>query len=632
MNVPRRLIVFLLLLATAWAAAPALSGGLRSEDYLAVDYFARAPASAVLFEPHLDMRLFGYWRPLSDAATWGLVRLAGPAPTLFHAILLLLHVAAAALCGTALRRLIGLSAGAGLAASWIAAAHPWSVATVSYLDGGMAGLLVAITTFAALIALGRWRDGVGGSVPLWLALIAAGLAYDAALILPVIVVVVAAVLPRRERGVPWLVLLVVPLLLLLRWLAVGRAFDGYPLPPNFLVDFPSRLLLCMQRLFLPFFAELGAPRIELTLALSAIALIAVIVAIATRRGRIATPLRQGLALLLLVAGLLGYAPDLFTGGRGAPPDELVLAYKSYPAALAAALATGWLLGRSTGRRGVGSLVLALPIVAGSLWFGAPLRREFGRAQEWASSIPAGVRARASELRARRFVVFEVPVKAERNGRSIARSLQFGLASALRPPWPGEELFALPLFRALLDEQQAFISAESMAAFASVPSLEPLVCTYRIVDGREQALVERLPRPASASEAPVRLFARPDAVELALADVEQSPLVPVASDGSIVLAVRGRVAGTPRFAFLNRTHPFISDALDLVAAAERPATTPAEVELVRIRSPWLLEHAQRFPDDVTFVVLEFRPASGGPGSAVLPATVSNVVPLRLAPPR
>lgn len=633
MKVPRRLAVFLLLLATAWLATASLPAGVRAEDYLALDHYSRAPFLSLWNAPHLDMRLFGYWRPLSDSATWLLVRVAGPAPALFHAVLLLLHVAAAALCGVALRRLIGLSAGAGLAAAWLAAAHPWSIAVVSYLDGGMAALLAAIATFAALIALARWRDGDGGLLPLLAALCVAGLCYDAALLLPIVVVVVAAVLPRAERKVPYIALLVVPALLLLRFLAVGRAFDGYPLPDQFLRDFPGRLLLCTQRLFLPFFEELGAPRTSLTLAFAVVALVAVVIAIVTRRGRIEPPLRQGIALLLLVAGLLGFAPDLFTGGRGDAPDELVLAYKSYPAALAAALATGWLLGRSTGRRGLGSVVLALPLVAGLLWFGAPLRREFARAQEWAATIPAGVRAAAAATpAARRFLVCEVPVKAERNGRSIARSLQFGLSSALRSPWPGDELFAYPLFRSELDAQRHYVSRAAMDAFARLPWLVPLVCRYRIVDGREQAFVEPLPRPADVPAAPVRLFARSDARELAFDDVAQAPQVAVAADGSIVLAVRGRVEGAPRFAFLNRTHPFGSDALDLVAKELRPAETPADVELVRVRSPWLAEHAQRFPDDVTFVLLEFL-ASAEPRAAGAPdAIVSNVVPLRLVVPR
>lgn len=632
MKVPRRLAVFLLLFATAWLAVPPWSAGVRAEDYLALDCYARASFLSIWTEPHLDMRLFGYWRPLSDSITWLLVRLAGPAPALFHVVLLLLHVGAAALCGVALRRLIGLSAGAGIAAAWLAAAHPWATAVVSYLDGGMAALLAALATLTALIALARWRDGEAGLLPLLAALLVAGLSYDAALLAPIIVVVVAAVLPRAERKVPWAALLVAPLLLALRWVAVGRPFDGYPLPETFWLDFPGRLLVCAQRLFLPFFAELGAPRTALTLAFSAVALAAVVIAIVTRRGRIEPPLRQGVALLLLVAGLLGFAPDLFTGGRGAPPDELVLAYKSYPAALAAALATGWLIGRSTGRRGLGSLVLAAPLVGGLLWSGAPLRREFGRAGEWAASIPAGVRAAAAATPgARRFVVREVPVKAERNGRSIARSLQFGLSSALRPPWPGEELFAYPLFRAELDQQRHFISFAAMEAFVRSPWLVPLVCRYRIVDGREQAFVEPLPRPPEVPAAPVRLFARDDAREFAFDDLAQAAEVAVAPDSSIVLAVRGRVDGAPRFAFLNRTHPFASDALDLVGKEQRPAQTPADVELVRVRSPWLLEHAQRFPGDVTFVVVEFLAAASASGGAV-DAIVSNVVPLRLVAPR
>lgn len=630
----RRLLPSLLVAAVAIACAPPLDLPLRAEDYLAVDTYSRIGPLDLVTRPHLDMRLFGYWRPLSDGFTWALVRATGGAPWPMHAALLALHVAAALLAGKALRALCGLSAGAGLATSLIAAAHPWSTAVIGYSDGGGAALIAALFTLLALVALGRWRDGEGPLTPLVAAAALAALAYDAALVLPVVLVAVAAALPRAERRVPWAVLLVVPAVLATRWLAVGRAFDGYELPEGFAAAFPGRLLLCAQRLFLPYFDEFAMPRTELALALAAVALAAAVVAVATRRGGLERPLRQGLALALLVAGLLGYAPDLFTQARGAAPDELVLAYKSYPAALAAALAIGWWLGRATGRKGIGCVLLSLPVVALFAWQGRTLAGEHARAARWAGDVVEGVRAHAagSAAGSRHFLVQEVPVKAERNGRSIARVLQFGLASALRPPLQEPELFAWPLFRRELDGAGAYLSDAAAAAFARLPWLEPLRCRYVVQDGLERVLVEAAPRPPPQPALGVRLFARADAREEVIAGLAQVPESPVAPDGSLVITVRGREPGTPRFVVLNRTHPFSTQALDLVPAAQRPADAAPDVLLVKVASPWLLEHATRFPGDVSFFVLEFLP-DGPPVPGAPGATVSNVLALRLvAAPR
>lgn len=631
MTALRRLLCLLLVAAVALCCAVPLAGPFRSEDLLSFDAWSRMGFFDVWTRPHLDMRLYGYWRPLSDAATWLAVNVIGPKPVVVHSLLLALHVAVAVTTGAALRRLVRASAGAGLAASLIAASHPWAAAVVSYLDGGMGALLAALATLGALVALGRWLDREGGLAPLFLATLAAGLAYDAAVVLPVVLLVVACVLPRRERGAPWALLLVLPLLLALRWWAVGQPFDGYRFPVAALLEFPARLLLCLQRLFLPFFAEHGGPRVAVIAALAAVALTAVGIAVVTRSGVVATPLRQGCALLLLCVGLLGFAPDLFVGGRGEAPDELVLAYKSYPAAMAAALAIAWLLGRSSGRRGLGSIVLALPIVAAFAAFGAPVREEQARAQEWAGAIPAAIIDHAARQPAegtRRFLVREVPVKVERNGRSGARALQFGLSSALRPPLHAPELHAYPVFRLGLDGFHRWVSPATLDALARVGWLEPLACTYAVdASGRERASVIALPPPPAGAPPAVRLFADRDGRERVIADLADAPRLEVAPDSSIVLAASGRAPGTPRFFFLNRLHPFTSETLDLLPRGENDGA-PAGLERVRIGSPLLRELAHRFPDDVTFVVLEFvatpeQQAAGAPA-----ATVSNVIAIRL----
>ncbi|MSR45645.1 MAG: hypothetical protein EXS13_01025 [Planctomycetes bacterium] len=639
---PRRLLQFTLLAIVAWSGLPSLAGGFRSEDWLALEAYSRMDLLDVWSHPHLDMRLFGYWRPLSDSVTWLLAHTLEPWPAAVQLALAMLHLAAAGLVGVAGRRLLGLSAGAAFAASLVAAAHPWSSAVVTYLDGGTSTLIVALCTLLALVALGRWRDGVGGAAPLCLATLLAGLAYDAAIVLPIVIVVVARVLPRSERaperGVPWPVVAVFPLLLLLRWCAVGMAFDGYPLTSEALLEFPRRLVLCTGRLFVPFFAEHGSPRAAMSLALAAIGLLALIVAVAARSGippaaRVAASvaLRQGGALLLLSVGLLGYAPDLFVGGRGAVPDELVQAYKSYPAALAAALAVGWWLGFANGPHDRASLVLALPVVALFVVYGSPIRDEHARAQQWSTDIVAAVAARADAQPAGapdRYLVVEVPTKVQRSGRSGTRCLQFGLPNALRPPLHDPECFAYPLFQRELDGFAAWVSAPAFDALAASRWLEPLTCRYPIVDGRERVVVEALPRP-SPPLAAIELLADLDGVAPAPFDLADAPLVEVAADSSIVLAAYGVVpAGSPRFFFLNRVHPCVSDRIELVTELPGRAPPPAGVQRARIGTPWLREIAHRFPDDVVFVVLELLATPELRAQGAPEAVVSNVLAIRL----
>lgn len=635
----RRLLVFSVLAAVALLGLPSLQGGLRAEDWLAFETCSRLSLLELWTRPHLDMRLYDYWRPLSDSFTWLLVRGFGAQPALFQLALLALHVAAAALAGRVLRRLLGLSAGAAIATSLLAVAHPWSCAAVTYLDGGTATLVMALLTLLALLALADWREGERGIVPLLLAVFAAGLAYDAAILLPIVLLAVAIVLPRRERGVPWALLLVLPAVLLTRTLAVGAPFDGYRLGTELLPEFPGRLFTCATRLFLPFFAEHGGPRSLLTLGLAAVALAAVIAAIATRAGDPRIALRQGGALLLLTVGLLGFAPDLFTGAPGTAPDELVLAYKTYPAALTAALTVGWLLARASGRRGLGSLLLALPIVV--LWGvgGGPLRAEFLRAQEWARAITTGVgeRTDATAALALRHVVCEVPVKVETAGRSGARTLQFGLSASQRPPFRTPERFVYPLFRRELDGFAGYLSEPGEQALLASPWLTPLTCRYeRAVDGvsGERVVVERVvveprPRPLAPPAGPLRLFADLDGGEPIVADLAQAPQVRVAADSSIVLAVSGTPPeGTPRLFVLNRVHPCVSDRIDYAHALPDRAAAPPGIIRVRFGTAWLREIAHRYPDDVVFVVLEMLTPQTMRARGAPEAVVSNVLPIRL----
>jgi len=631
--------VLVLLAVLALLGLPTLRGGLRAEDWLAVETYSRRSLVELWGLPHLDMALYGYWRPLSDSVAWLLVRATGATPWALQLALLALHVGNALLAGAVLRRLFGLSAGAGIATSLVAVAHPWSAAVVTYLDGGTSALLTTTCTLLALHALAAWREGERG---LWLpalSTLAAGLAYDPAILLPVIVLVVGVVLPRRERSVPWPLLGLIPLLLLVRWWAVGRPFDGYVLSAESLLEFPARLARCTARLFLPFFPEHGGPAVTLTVALAAVAVAAVVAAVATRAGDPRVALRQGAALLLACVGALGFAPDLFVGGIGAPPDELVLAYKSYPAALLAALTIGWLLARASGRRGLGSLVLAAPVVL-LLWIGgAPIRAEHARAHHWVGAITAGVAAQAEAAAtaaaaagepAPRHLVLEVPVKVESAGRSATRALMFGLPASLRPPFHEPERFAYPLFRRELDSWTGWVSEPAMTALCASAWFKPLRCRWRRVDGREEIVVEPVPRPAAAPPpGPVRLFATLDGSEPLVADVAEAPRVRLSADGSIVLSARGTPPdGTLRFLVLNRVHPCVADRVEYANDLPGVAPPPAGVTRVRIGAPWLREIARRYPDDVAYVLLEVLATESMLAHGAPPAIVSNIVPLRL----
>ncbi len=630
----RRILVLALLAALALLGLPTLRGGLRAEDWLAVETYSRRSLGELWTLPHLDMALYGYWRPLSDSVAWLLVRATGATPWAVQLLLLALHVGNAVLAGAVLQRLLGVPAGAALATSLVAVAHPWSVAVVTHLDGGTSALLAATFTLLALHALGAWREGERGLAPLVLATLAAGLAYDPAILLPVIVLVVAAVLPRRERRVPWPVLGVIPLLLLMRWWAVGRPFDGYQLSAEALLEFPVRLAGCTARLFLPFFAEHGGPVMVLTLALATVAVVALVAAVATRAGDPRVALRQGAALLLACVGALGFAPDLFVGAAGAPPDELVLAYKSYPAALLAALSIGWWLARATGRRGRGSLVLAAPVVV-LFWIGgAPIRAEYGRANHWVAAITDGVARQAEAAAAAgepapRHLVLEVPVKVESAGRSAARALMFGLPASQRPPFRAEERFAYPLFRRELDSWSGWVSEPAVTALCASPWFAPLRCRWRVVDGREEVVVEPVERPPAPPPGPVRLFATLDGSEPPVADAAAAPRVALAADGSIVLSARGTPpGGTPRFLILNRVHPCVADRIEYANELPGVPPPPDGVTRVRIGATWLREIARRYPDDVIYVLLELLATDAMRADGAPEAVVSNIVPLRL----
>jgi hypothetical protein len=641
-----RLFGAAVLIAAAWLLAPALSAGFRSEDFLDFEYYSRAGLREVVTGTHLGMELLHYWRPLADVVTWGLVHVLGPRPWAVHFMLVVLQAATAAAAGRVIRRTFGLSVGAAWAAALLVLVHPLAPAVLTYVDGGVPTLLAALFTLLALGELGEWRDGNSHAGRVFLCATAAALSYDPALLVAPLLCVIAWLLPRSERRVPWFLLLV-PLLVAAARGLLGVGYLGYPVQPDrqMVVEFVPRVATAVGRQFAAVFADDVHSRGLAALAyatLAAVALGAVVVAVSTRHGRIGVAVRQAAALALLVVGLIAFAPELFLlGGRpDAPPvrpDELIFAYKTWPAAAAAALFTSWLFGRASGRRWWGALALALPWAAVEIALRVPISVVHIEAVAWAQRTCDGVAARAKEAGARRLLVFEVPVA---NGPSVGiaktRVLQYGLGAALRPPLQEVPLDAYPVFR-VRDGRDVLASSATFDALAASPWLLPLRCGVKV-----DAPVVTVARPEpQAGTGMLRLSAAASGADRIFApDLSDVPTVTVDADDSIELFVSGEAPGELRLFVLNRITPVF-----VAPAPPRPANStlpPPGMDLERThrdagpdrlvahlaKPAWFREIATRYPDDVVFLVLEARPdAARSPGTG-LAVTTSNVLPVRL----
>ena len=639
-----------MLIAAAWLLAPALSAGFRSEDFLDFEYYSRASLREVVAGSHLGMELLRYWRPLADVATWGLVHALGPRPWAVHFALVLLQAATAAAAGRALRKTFGLSVGAAWAAALLVVVHPLAPAVLTYLDGGMPTLLAALFTLLALGELGEWRDGNGRAGRLLACTAAAALSYDLALLVAPLLCAVAWLLPRSERRVPWLLLLVPPAVVLARVL-LGVGYLGYPVRPDrqMVVEFVPRVATVVARQFAAVFpGELhSAALAALAYAtLAAVALGAVVVAVRTRMGSVAAAARHAAALALLVVGLVGFAPDLWNlgGPPGQPPtrpQEIVFAYKTWPAAAAAALALAWLFGRASGRRWWGALALALPWAAVELALRAPIQAVHAEAVASAQRVCDGVAARADEARATRLLVLDVPVaNGAAPGLAGTRVLQYGLGAALRPPCREAPLDAYPIFR-MSDGMERLATAAALDALAASPWLLPLRCGA--TPDADVVAIARPPPHAGAGT--LRLFADASGREPVLAaDLSDAPTVVVDEREEIELFVAGDAPGTLQLVVVNRIAPVFVTALPAPPLPpDAPPRPPPAMDLVRERresgpdrlvarlghpGAWFREIATRYPGDVVFLVLEARPDVARSPGTELAVTTSNVLPVRL----
>ncbi len=140
----------------------------------------------------------GYYRPL-QALTYALdYRLFGLAPFGFHLTSVLLHAATAVLLQRFGAVLLG-SAAAALVGALLFAVHPLHVEAVTYV-AGRSDPLAAVCMLAAVLAFRA--GGRRGRFAAALAFLLALLAREAAVVLPLLLVVVDRAEPDRERQ-PW---------------------------------------------------------------------------------------------------------------------------------------------------------------------------------------------------------------------------------------------------------------------------------------------------------------------------------------------------------------------------------------------------------------------------------------------
>jgi hypothetical protein len=206
---------------------------------------------------------------------------------------------------------------------------------------------------------------------------------------------------------------------------------------------------------------------------------------------------------------------------------------------------------------------------------------------------------------------------------------FGLPAALRPPFREPERFAYPLFRRELDSWSGWVSQPAVDALCASPWFAPLRCRWRMIDGREEVVVESVGRPPAPAPGPIRLCATLDGAEPPVRDAADAPRITLDPDGSIVLSARGTPSeGVPRFLVLNRVHPCVADRIEYANDLPGLPPPPAGVTRVRLGAPWLREIARRYPDDVSYVILEILASDELRAGGAPESVVSNVLPLRL----
>jgi tetratricopeptide (TPR) repeat protein len=161
------------LLVIALVHAAALGGEFVYDDLLLVGQnpalrsLARLPeALGAAYWGFLDAdsaARIGYWRPLTTVALFLGHQLGGGSPAGFHAVSLLLHLAASAAVFVLARKLSG-GAWIALATALLFGLHPVQVEAVAWISA-VNDPLQALCVLLGLIAFLRWREGGSEGVP-----------------------------------------------------------------------------------------------------------------------------------------------------------------------------------------------------------------------------------------------------------------------------------------------------------------------------------------------------------------------------------------------------------------------------------------------------------------------------------
>lgn len=316
----------------------------------------------------------GYYRPL-QALSYGLdYRLWGLAPFGFHLTNVLLHAATAVLFFRVAVALLGATSPA-LAAALLFAVHPLHVEAVTYVAGRSDPLAAA---FMLIAMLAFRRGGRGGATLSAAAYALALLAREAAVVLPLLLVVVDRIPPDRGRRPPRAYLpyaFVLAAYLVLRTFAVAGTGAT---PPTAAVPLAHRVLttafvvldylrvwvvpagLHMERTVAPI-AALTEPR-----ALAGAATIAALITVTAATRRRAWPVALGLAWFLVA---------LLPVANLVPLATFMAEHWLYVPTMGLALAAGWLVATvAAGGRARRAVAVAAAAILIAAYGAATLRR------------------------------------------------------------------------------------------------------------------------------------------------------------------------------------------------------------------------------------------------------------------
>ena len=305
----------------------------------------------------------GYYRPL-QALSYGLdYRLWGLVPFGFHLTNVLLHAATAVLLFRVAVALLGATFPA-LVAALLFAVHPLHVEAVTYVAGRSDPLAAAFLLLAMLAFLRRGRGAVAVSVA---AYFLALLAREAAVVLPLLLVLVDRMPPGRARRPPRAYLpyaLVLAAYLVLRAFAVAGpgatpATAAVPLARRMLTT-ASVVLEYLRLWLLPAGLHLErtvAPVAALTepRAVAGVATMAALAAVILARRRRAWPIALGLAWFLVA---------LLPVANLVPLATFMAEHWLYVPTMGLSLAAGWSVATAAadGRRQRAAVAAAAAIV------------------------------------------------------------------------------------------------------------------------------------------------------------------------------------------------------------------------------------------------------------------------------